>query len=744
MPYKANILNFCEEHYEDIFSVIMDKIHRDKRKEVHARLDLGENLRSQRVREGSQNSSAGTLPARYRNPSERPNMRDRLEYNDEDVFDQLSHRSRGRSRIWGSSSKDHPRNKNRPCGIEESYGAARVWFNELPLEIIDGYKGLKVAFLAYFMQQKKYVKDTVGIHNIKQRDGETIEEFMKRFKIETRSIKGTEGPLVIEAEIGGHAVHRIYVDGDSSMKWGNYMAARTVKALGNYRKHRALYKSMNELYNSEVIAPYNGIIGSPGIREIQAVPSTAHRMLKFLVNGRIVTIRSTILTPTEYATIAATPKDSTKKTESHHKKFKVAVHPDFLDQEITIGGTVSTKARTELCTLLKGNLDIFAWNPSNMMGVPRSIAEYRLNIREGYSPVKQGQTPKRAKAIHVKIAEQDEKKMAFHTGHGVYCYTKIPFGLKNAGATYQRLVDKAFEKQIDRNLEIYMDDFVIKSHTRIEMQRDIEEMFHTLRKINMSLTAINTSVKRQILADFLVEKPNDAPPEASMIETPQELQGHAVWVLLANHASGRTGYDTQMYRSPDTLPSPWKVKFLIVAMDYFTKWIEAKAVATITGSQVKKFVWDNIVCHFGNPREIVSDNERENRSLGEGIKARLGEGNKNWLEELPHVLWTHRTMIKLSNYDTLFSLTYGTEAVIPLEIRMLTYRTTVVDAVHNDKELRLNLDLLKERRERGVICEAKAKLKMTKYYNARVRGNLLQSGNDLIRKWKHWEMEHTS
>ncbi|GJV03552.1 reverse transcriptase domain-containing protein [Tanacetum coccineum] len=152
-----------------------------------------------------------------------------------------------------------------------------------------------------------------------------------------------------------------------------------------------------------------------------------------------------------------------------------------------------------------------------------------------------------------------------------------------------------------------------------------------------------------------------------------------------------------------------KVKFLIVAMDYFTKWIEAKAVATITGNQVKKFVWDNIVCRFGLPGEIISDNgkqfsdnpfkdwcdklnitqrfasvkhpqsnglvERANRSLGEGIKARLGEGNKNWVEELPHVLWAHRTMIKSSHGDTPFSLTYGTEAVIPAEIRMPTYRT---------------------------------------------------------------------
>ncbi|GKE86347.1 reverse transcriptase domain-containing protein [Tanacetum coccineum] len=176
---------------------------------------------------------------------------------------------------------------------------------------------------------------------------------------------------------------------------------------------------------------------------------------------------------------------------------------------------------------------------------------------------------------------------------------------------------------------------------------------------------------------------------------------------------------------------PGKVKFLIVAMDYFTKWIEAKAVATITGNQVKKFVWDNIVCHFGLLGEIVSDNgkqfsdnpfkdwceklniaqrftsvkhpqsnglvERANRSLGEGIKARLGEGNKNWIEELPHVLWAHCTMIKSSHGDTPFSLTNGTEAVIPAEIRMPMYRTAVVDAVYNDEELRLNLEFVKPR-----------------------------------------------
>ncbi|GJZ67099.1 reverse transcriptase domain-containing protein [Tanacetum coccineum] len=196
------------------------------------------------------------------------------------------------------------------------------------------------------------------------------------------------------------------------------------------------------------------------------------------------------------------------------------------------------------------------------------------------------------------------------------------------------------------------------------------------------------------------------------------------------------------------LEGPGKVKFMIVAMHYFIKWIEAKAVGTISGGQVKKFVWDNIVCRFGLPGEIVSDNgkqfsynpfkdwceklnitqrfalvkhlqsnglvKRGNRSLGEGIKARLGKGNKNWIEEIPHIFWAHRIMIKSSNGDTLFSLTYGTKVVIPTKIRMPTYRTAVVDVVHNDDEIRLNLDLLEERHERAAIREAKAKKAWTK------------------------------
>ncbi|GJY03150.1 reverse transcriptase domain-containing protein [Tanacetum coccineum] len=81
------------------------------------------------------------------------------------------------------------------------------------------------------------------------------------------------------------------------------------------------------------------------------------------------------------------------------------------------------------------------------------------------------------------MAESDEKKTAFHTSQGVYSYTKMPFDLKNAGATYQWLVDKAFDSQVGHNIKVYVDDFVIKSYTEAEMLRDIDETFRTPKGI---------------------------------------------------------------------------------------------------------------------------------------------------------------------------------------------------------------------------------------------------------------------
>ncbi|GJV08426.1 reverse transcriptase domain-containing protein [Tanacetum coccineum] len=430
----------------------------------------------------------------------------------------------------------------------------------VPVVTIDGYKDLKAAFLAYFMQQKKYIKDPVEIHNIKQRDGETIEDFMERFKVETGRMKGapeciqisgfmhgvnnpeltkrlnkhvpktmeemmtfttafiqgetaaaskkkghapwkpqdqpkqhvserksnfrgkfkpqppmvtpvekrssnkfcdfqnekghstdecmqlkkqieelvragklshlikeikqgqdqtkigkkeapakdksltiymiqpwhrtrrqkvtqsfscvneitfpplttskgTEGPLVIETEIGGHMIL-------THVCRQGFLNGSALRALLQPEIKNHSTKAWMNFMIMRSLSLYNGIIGRPGIIEIQAVPSTAHKMLKFPVDGGIVTIRSTILRPAECAMVTKSSKEILKEAEVCHKNFKVALHPNFPDQEVVVEGTLSEKGRTKLCSLLKENMDIFAWQPSNMTGVPRSVAEH--------------------------------------------------------------------------------------------------------------------------------------------------------------------------------------------------------------------------------------------------------------------------------------------------------------------------------------------------------------------------------
>nr|GEV17661.1 reverse transcriptase domain-containing protein [Tanacetum cinerariifolium] len=1126
---RVNIQDFCEEYYEDILPFIMNKVRRDKRKEVHARLDFGEGSRERRTREGSYYSSARTLSAR----PERLKVRDRLRYNDRHVLDRLGHRrqsafdrlsetyspsttksrpgrtssrdrSRGRSRPHrlGASNGDRPENKECFRGVGESYDnshfsyrtginhgyhyhdrdrsrhmkrgrdsesslssvsksdsrAARVWFDELPPESIDSYKDPKAAFLAYFMQQKKYVKDPVEIHNIKQKDEETIEDFMERFKVKTGRMKGapecmrisgfmhgvnnpeltkclnehvprtmeemmittttfirreaaaaskkkchtswrtqdqskrqtskkrsdfrgqpregrgssssgTKGPLVIEAKIGGHMIHRMYVDGGSStevlyehcfnrlrLEVKNQMvptttsltsfSGETIWPLGQLR----LLVTIGDADHStrawmnfmivRSLSSYNGIIGRPEIKEIQAVPSTAHGMLKFPAGGRIVTIRSTIFIPIECATMITLSKEIPKEAGVRHENFKVALHPNFPDQE-----------------------------PSDMTGVLRSVAEHRLNIRVGYSLVRQkkGQDPERTEAIQaeIQLEESDEEKTAFYTGQGVYCYTKMPFGLKNAGATYQRLVDKAFDNQIGRNIEVYVDDLVIKSHTEAEMLRDIDETFRTLRKINMKLnpkkctfgavegmflgymitpegikpcpdktkavlqlpssrkiketseaeqsfkqlkhhlsklpllvapkpkeklivymSASNgaiiavlmtekrmvqmlvyfiscalqgselnytpmeklvlslvfaakrlrsvmlgehnityrprTSVKGQVLADFLVEMPDENPPDASVVETQQEP-----WTLFTDGSSCVDGSGAGLIlTSPEGTKFTYALRFQFAASNNEAEYealiaglriaaqmgvqnvhvsVDCKLVANqVLGAYVTKE--ENMIKYLEKVKSLViaftnfsinqvprSKNKKadalskiastsfallskqvlveilKEKSIQEKEVTTVVEEDgptrpflTPWLRcvrplqadyvireihegscsmhagprKAPAVQWTRRKSkpeLRGRNQGSPGRGKQELEAVIPEEIGMSTYRTAAVDVIHNDEELRLNTDLLEERCERAAIREAKAKLKMTKCYNARVRGVTFRPGDFVYR-----------
>nr|XP_023876288.1 uncharacterized protein LOC111988732 [Quercus suber] len=155
-------------------------------------------------------------------------------------------------------------------------------------------------------------------------------------------------------------------------------------------------------------------------------------------------------------------------------------------------------------------------------------------------------------------------------------------------------------------------------------------------------------------------------------------------------------------------------------------WVEAEPLAVITEAKIQHFVLKNIVCRFGIPCIIISDNGRQfdnrkfrdfckelgiknhysspghpqvngqtkvtNRTLLKLIKTRL-EGEKGaWPDELPAVLWAYRTMTKTPTGETPFRMTFVTEAVILVEIGISSIRKAWYDEKRNDKGLKLALD----------------------------------------------------
>jgi len=87
----------------------------------------------------------------------------------------------------------------------------------------------------------------------------------------------------------------------------------------------------------------------------------------------------------------------------------------------------------------------------------------------------------------IPMAAEDQEKTSFVIDTSLYCYTMMPFGLKNAGATYQRLVNNFFEPLVGRTMEVYVDDMITKSVKENDHARDLEETFRLLRTYVMKL-----------------------------------------------------------------------------------------------------------------------------------------------------------------------------------------------------------------------------------------------------------------
>ncbi|KAI3451561.1 hypothetical protein Pfo_008226 [Paulownia fortunei] len=232
---------------------------------------------------------------------------------------------------------------------------------------------------------------------------------------------------------------------------------------------------------------------------------------------------------------------------------------------------------------LRNNIDIFAWNVLDLEGIDPGVAVHHLNVDLTYKPVKQKKRhfgPEKDKVIqkeveklleagHIResnswngcqtsmmdasqgyhqimLTPEDHKKISFITSTGTYCYVVMPFGLKNAGATYQRLVDRMFKEQLGQNMEVYVDDMLFLGY--MVTKRGIEVNPEKVKAVqNMApLNSINkydidyqprVAIKAQALADFLQEMtPTDEVLEAWLlhVDGSATISGCGAGIVLTN------------------------------------------------------------------------------------------------------------------------------------------------------------------------------------------------------------------
>nr|KYP34877.1 Retrovirus-related Pol polyprotein from transposon opus [Cajanus cajan] len=360
----------------------------------------------------------------------------------------------------------------------------------------------------------------------------------------------------------------------------------------------------------------------------------------------------------------------------------------------------------------------------------------------------------------IRMHPSDEEKMAFITENANFCYRVMPFGLKNAGPTYQRLMDKVFQKQIGRNIEIYVDDMVVKSNSIAEHISDLAEIFGALRKHNMRLNPEKCTfgVKGGKFLGFMlsvrgIEANRDKCQAVIDMRSPSNLKElqQAFEALKATLAT------------PPILTRPDPSSPLLVYLAVSAEAISSVLVQEKEGTQTPIYfvsrllqdseTWYQLIekvalglvhtsrrlqHYFQSHRVVVHTDCPISKVLG---KPELAGRMMAWSVELSQfdITFKPRGPIKAqcladfvnelhphghfesTTQETPFRLVYGSDAMILVEIGEPSFRRTHYDESNNEAELRVNLDTAEDVRDRAQVVVEATKQRYKRRFDSKVK-----------------------
>ncbi|GJW96748.1 reverse transcriptase domain-containing protein [Tanacetum coccineum] len=713
-------------------------------------------------------------------------------------------------------------------------GNARDWFDKLPRESIDSYEDLRTAFRENYLQQTKHIKDPVEIHHIKQRDGESMENFMERYKAKILDVEGAPECMkiygfmhdVTRPELIKRLYEKILRSMDEIYKEGMFLGYKvnaeglkvcpdkadtvlslpSMGCLKDVQKLNGKLASLNRFLSksAEKSPPFfktlkkctkksdfqwtqEAEVAFKQMKKLIAelpmltVPKEKEELIMYLAAAKEAisavlitesggkqlpvyfvsrTLRGTDINYTPMEKLVLALLSASRRLKRYFQAHTIVV---IIDQAIKqllskpeINGRM-LKWKFELKgydiqyrqrTSIKGQIlaDFIIErpdeeSPNELMTEPEELPEPWTLFTDGSSCIDSfgaGLILTNPKGVQFTYA----MRFRFEATNNEAEYEALiaclriteQIGSENKKAdalskiestsfahlSKQVLMEELKEKSIHGKevLAIVKEEGqtwmtpICEYLTKEILPEDKKKARVVLRKASRYTMINGTLYKKSFLGPWLwCVRPLQANYVLREIHEGSCSMHSGLRYVVAKAIQTRYYWPTmhtdaqKLIRECNDCQGLGKVKFLIVAIDYFTKLIEAKPVATITDNQVKKFIWDNIVYIFGLPGEIVSDNGKKFRD----------------------------NPFKDCNGETPFSLTYGTEAVIPAEIGMTTLRTAEVDLTKNDEAMEINLDLIEEKREQTTIQEAKSKAKMEKYYNSKVRSTSFRPGDMVYR-----------
>ncbi|GKV15791.1 hypothetical protein SLEP1_g26542 [Rubroshorea leprosula] len=831
---------------------------------------------------------------------------------------------------------------------------AKRWYHKLPRHSIASYSELAILFLNKFASQREIKRTATELMQVHQKEGESLRDYMQWFNKSTLDIDNVPDTICLYALLHGLKPGRFLDDllENPPKSWNEVNDSHNTEDYQSLKDELEFLarngKLEGRVNTRSSLIGHTGDAHSIGEGGQSARCRKAYARQVMAVNKNKPLKRPFEEAEWENAPITFNPADY-KRLEKEPNVMMPHADP-FVATGVRVlkGNQKMARAcyqdmfkKVELAAAPKGFSEIHKLTQLGQQTM--SI----LDIEHHPEGVEQ-------KAELVELVEAVplnpnmptrtvKEKTTFYAGDAIYCYIMMPFGLKNAGATYQKLVQVVFKLQIDKNIEVYVDDMIVTSKRAEDHINDLNETFQNLRRAQMKLNPLKctfvvelgkflgyvvskkgielseydlkfqprTTIKGQAMADFLVEclstiveegeerapiypiwvlyvdgaanveglsagavlvgsdgfkfehalrfkfqtinnaaeyeafiyglklaselkidkiprADNQRADELSKLASSQDVNPQRSTIVeeihegeYVTHIGGKTlarkllrhGYywptlveDAQSYvkkcstcplnaddiympgemLSSSSLSSPWPfaqwgvnllgpfVKgkggctYLVVVVGYFTKWIEAKPLFTITMKKIEEFLFNSILCRFDIPKRIIADNgpqfqavtlrsfcndygieltltsvytlqsngqaESANKIVLRGLKTRVLASHSNWVNELNKVLWSCCTTPSSATGETSFSLAYRAEAVIPVEVGLPSDRADQHNDPSNEQLLRENLNLVEEVREMLRIRNMTHQSRVARFYNNRVQARQFQVGDLVLRK----------